>query len=133
MFPHLYLLKDVSLDLREAKIRRGKCVKFGCRRRARPGKTICCTCSSRLYRLRHDDRYAYYNLRASARRRKIPFILSRSEFLQFCEDTNYLERRGVGGDALTIDRIDPDRPYCIDNLRVLTHADNSSHVWEGIA
>jgi hypothetical protein len=99
----------------------------------RQRKLRCHTCESRLKRLRHDDRYAYENLKSSARKRGIRFDLSFEDFMEFCCITGYLEARGQEPHSLTIDRIKTDRPYTWGNLRVLSHADNSSHRYEEYA
>jgi hypothetical protein len=64
-------------------------------------------------------------LRHSARKRKLPFTLTLEEFKVFCLQTGYLERRGNQPGDLTIDRIDWNDGYHINNIRVLTHEENS--------
>lgn len=129
-FPYSYLFKAITPELTAAKRAKHKCVSWGCRRKAGIERTRCETCRSRLYRLRYDDRYAYNNLKSSARKRHIGFDLSFDDFVEFCSVTGYLEARGQAPESLTIDRIKTNQPYRIGNLRVLTHADNSSHQLE---
>lgn len=77
-------------------------------------------------------KYAFNNVRDSARRRKIPFLLSLREFEAFCQRTGYLTKKGKEFQDLTIDRIDPSKPYQVDNIRTLTWIDNSSHKLENM-
>jgi len=134
-FPHAYLFKPVSPKIVAEKKRVGRCVCHGCRRRAETGqrKLRCTTCQSRLKRLIHDDRYAFENLRSSARKRGIEFLLSFDDFMEFVSVTGYLEQRGKDPHSLSIDRIKTDRPYMLGNLRILTYADNVSHKYEEYA
>ena len=76
------------------------------------------------------DRYAYDNLKASARKRGIGFELSFEDFMEFCCVTGYLEQRGKENHSLTIDRIKNDQPYRIGNIRILPYYDNVSHKYE---
>lgn len=64
-------------------------------------------------------------LRHSARKRSLPFTLTKAELTEFCTKTCYLERRGTAPDSLTIDRIDWNEGYHIWNLQTVTHAENS--------
>lgn len=131
-FPHLYLSKPLDPRTIAEKKARGRCICFGCRRKAETAqrKLKCVTCQSRLKRLRHDDRYAYENLKSSARKRRIGFNLSFEDFMEFCCVTGYLENRGKEPHSASIDRIHTDRPYEIGNLRLMSYADNVSHRFE---
>lgn len=64
-------------------------------------------------------------LRLSARRRKLAFSLTLTEFRKFCDDTGYLEKRGNKPESLTIDRINHDKGYHLWNIKIETHAKNS--------
>lgn len=130
-FPTEYLFREVSIELITRKQAAGRCISWRCRRRAAKKKSGRCeTCASRLYRLRNDDRYAYHNLRSSARKRGIGFELSFEDFMEFCAVTGYLEARGKDPTSLTIDRIKTSLPYGVGNLRILTYNDNISHEYE---
>ena len=129
-FPHRYLSIEVSPETVAEKKRRGLCVLYRCRRYAQAGKNQCPTCRSRLCRLRDPGYYAFQNLKVSARKRGILFLLTRAEFDAFCERTGYLQRRGITAEALTIDRIDHHGPYSADNIRTMCHADNCRHTYE---
>lgn len=130
-FPHAYLFKEVRPELIAIKRECGKCVSYCCKRRAgRKKGGRCCTCASRLYRLRNEDRYAFHNLKSSARKRGIKFHLTFEDFQEFCALTGYLEQRGKEPTSLTVDRIKSWMPYQVGNIRILTYADNVSHKFE---
>ena len=129
-FPHTYLFKQVGQMTVLKKRARGLCVSHGCRRVAEMQKTRCPTCRSRLYRLNNDCRYAYSNLRASARKRGIAFELAYGDFEEFCATTGYLELRGKEDHSLSIDRIDRTKGYVLGNLRPLNYLDNVTHRYE---
>lgn len=132
-FPTAYLFKEVSPALIAEKKKRRRCVSHGCRRRAAKKKGGRCeTCASRLFRLRHDDYYAWRNAKDAAKKRGIPFNLSFEDFQEFCAITGYLEMRGREPTSMTIDRIKNWMPYQVGNIRILTHADNSSHAYEAV-
>jgi hypothetical protein len=72
-------------------------------------------------------------IRDSARKRNIPFLLTFAELLEFDKRTNYFSRRnGQDPEGLTIDRIDPSKPYQADNIRALKWIDNCNHTLEGM-
>lgn len=135
MFPTIWLLHETTEEYRNRKQSRGLCVTYRCRRRvtlaARShGMYRCNTCNSRLYRIQHPDRYAYHNVRRSAQMRGIGFEWAFEDFQEFCATTGYLEMKGTTPDSLTIDRIRNYESYRVGNVRIMTHADNSSHKFE---
>lgn len=69
---------------------------------------------------------SYNNLRNNARRRGIFFAVSLDYFQEFCEQTNYLELRGIGGNDMTIDRDKPELGYIDGNLVMMTRAANAA-------
>lgn len=130
-FPHRYLSIPVSPELAEQKHRRGRCVKYRCRRRsARKKGGVCNTCAARLLRLKDPTYYAWSNLRCSARKRGIAFRITLAQWRAWCRETGYVDHRGKTPDAMTVDRREKDKPYTIDNIRPMTHQDNSSHAYE---
>lgn len=128
-FPHRYLFIPVSTEVVNDKKKRRVCVSYRCRRKAKDGSR-CHTCVSRLKRIRNPLYYAYENLKSSARKRHIPFLLTRSEFAAFCEEHGYLEKRGKEPTSMSIDRKDTKGPYSKDNIRPLGYFDNVSHKFE---
>ena len=85
----------------------------------------CYKCLSRQRRARQPLIETYNNLRMNAKRRGIDFLLTRDEFNLFCEKTNYLEKKGRTGTSCSIDRIDINKGYSLDNIQVL---DNSTNI-----
>lgn len=47
------------------------------------------------------------------------------EFEEFCNNTQYLEKKGIEAESLTIDRIINTRGYEADNIQSMTKSDNS--------
>lgn len=85
----------------------------------------CWKCRARMFKERRPVTYVLNMLRHSARKRKLPFTLTIAEFAEFCERTQYLERRGHKPGCLTIDRIDMNEGYHITNLQVMEFLENS--------
>lgn len=77
------------------------------------------------WRMENPEKYAYNNLKDSARKRRLPMTLSFPEFLSFVRDTGYMERKGNMAEDLQIDRIDATRGYEAGNLRVITTTENT--------
>lgn len=65
-------------------------------------------------------------LKWSAHLRGIAWELSFEDFCSFNDVTGYVERKGLNGDSLTIDRIREDGPYCLDNIQPLSRSFNST-------
>jgi len=120
-----------------------KCITKHCRNKKAAKKTVykspkghtivyegflnhCWKCRSRRSKEKNPATYVLNMLRHSAKKRKLPFTITKAEFAEFCAKTGYLEKRGNKEDSLTLDRIDRDEGYHITNLRVLTHAENSA-------
>lgn len=97
-----------------------------CRKVKQKGRERCARCRAREFREKHPIAYLYNNTKHHARQRGIEFLLSKEEFRQFCEQTNYHLLKGRRGDAMTIDRRDSNGPYSIDNIQPLTHTENST-------
>lgn len=131
MFPHKYLSKPVNPRTLARNKALGICCHWGCSRPSRPGRADCNTCKSRKTRLKDPLGYLFRQVKESARKRSIPFHLTREQFQTFCEQTGYLDKRGREPDDLTIDRIDSSGPYSVDNIRVLNWLDNCSRTYEG--
>lgn len=101
-----------------------KCCTPYCRNRTQYNK--CSTCSSREWRKQNPMRASYLNLKSNSKRRGKDFTLTYEEFTEFCRETKYIQGKGKSLDSYTIDRIDNDKGYTIDNIQVLTFADNRS-------
>lgn len=101
-----------------------KCATKYCRKSAAKGKTKCHSCIKKAYAERYPVRYAFNTLKQNAKRRGKSFELTLDQFEQFAIETDYMAGRGITKTSLHIDRIDPERGYSIDNIRVLTNSEN---------
>lgn len=84
----------------------------------------CGSCAKKLWRMRNPVSAAYDNLRASARKRKIPFTLTLSEWRDFILPTRYMDESGCERFRLHVDRLDVTRGYEKGNLQILTCSEN---------
>lgn len=70
-------------------------------------------------------RAAYNNLKCNARRRGKDFDLSFEEFSKFALMCDYLKGKGRKSTSYSIDRIDNEKGYTLDNIQVTTLGENS--------
>lgn len=99
-----------------------------CRNPHAKRRSICAKHHTDWYRATHPVAYFYNLLRSRARRRKILFNLSLSEFAKFCADTDYLAKKGRFASDLSIDRKREHEPYQADNIQVLSVGENVSKI-----
>lgn len=100
-----------------------KCSIPYCRRKTK--YKICTTCSTRKWRVKNPERSAYLNLRANSKRRNIKFELTYEQFLEFGYKHKYFVGKGKTKDSYSIDRINNELGYIIDNIQILTISENS--------
>lgn len=105
------------------------CVAAFCENKTRKRETLCAKCTKRKQKNNNPLAYHFNALKGNARRRGKFFSLTLSEFKLFCDKTNYLQLKGSVGNKFSIDRIDPDKGYSIDNIQMLTLADNTRKQW----
>ena len=123
----MIMLKRVLTEGTAArKLRAGRCITPFCRRQAREDRHYCCTCRDRVWRRNHPLRYLFKNLKGHAKARGITFRLTYDEWVEFCTKTGYHETVGREANSSTVDRIDPRFGYHADNIRCLTHSENST-------
>jgi len=103
-----------------------KCKTEGCNNQARKDSNYCYTCVIRRVRAKNPVKYIYNNLKFNAKRRGKEFTLTYEQFEQFCIETGYDKNRGQTPTSMSIDRIDNNRGYSIDNIRSITLSENSS-------
>lgn len=118
--------KLISAMTATRKIQAGRCLTPFCRRKAREGRHYCCTCQDRKWRERNPLRYLLKNLRGHAKARGITFTITYEQWVEFCLRTGYHQSVGTEAGSATVDRIDPRFGYHADNIRVLSHAENSA-------
>jgi hypothetical protein len=102
-----------------------KCSTRRWRNTARDQRTRCFKCRQRAWRKAHPELAAFHNLKAHARSRGIEFTISFEYFERFARKSRLLERRGLHGAALTVDRMDNLRGYVVGNIQPLTRSANS--------
>lgn len=100
-----------------------KCITERCRKEAKEGR-FCYSCAKRRYAKKHPIEYAYATFKNNAKRRGKEFLITLDEFTQYCTKTNLLLGRGRTKEAWHIDRIDPNGPYSLDNIQILTNREN---------
>jgi hypothetical protein len=100
-------------------------VKF-CRNDRAPSRRVCYKHHMQLFRARNPTRATYNQAKSKAKQRGIPFRLTFDEFKSICEASGYIEGKGHGPSDLTLDRVDPNRGYVFDNIKVITMSENSS-------
>jgi len=123
-----------------AKPKKRRCV--DCRRKEPPqGHNICQTCEKRRYRAKNPIQASLTNLQQNCKRRKKEAIkrglsealaetryactLTIEEFTEFCYRSDYIAGKGRTVESYSIDRVNPERGYHIDNIQRLTVSENS--------
>lgn len=101
------------------------CVRF-CRKQRNGKSSLCAGHKTAKWRAENPRKFAFNNLRDSARRRNIVFTITIEEFRAFCESTDYVAQRGTQAHCLQVDRIDAAKGYTIDNVQVLTTSENAA-------
>lgn len=93
---------------------------------------LCSCCAMKEWRSKNPLKAQFNWLKRSAEKRHIPFLLTLGEFGTWCEQTAYLQLVGVN--AMSCDRIDPNRGYEIGNIRILGYRENARlgaiHAWK---
>ncbi len=89
-------------------------------------KHVCNSCSNRRYRKRNPMRYAFNNLRENSQRRNISFALSFEQFKKFAIKTEYIQNKGTTKESFSIDRVNNNKGYTVDNIQILTVGENAS-------
>lgn len=102
-----------------------KCATKRCAKKTAKGAKHCSACRMRKYREQNPVKAAYDHLKYNAARRGHEFMLTIEQFKAFCVETNYIMGKGRTKESYSIDRIDNDKGYTIDNIRVLTVSENS--------
>jgi len=124
-------LRLVSEPTYSRRRRLGQCVVAFCNNKAgNKGKFRFCYKHHRQHqKFNNPLRYWFDVLRQNARSRKKEFNLTIEEFKLFCDKTNYLKLKGKNSGSYTIDRINNNKGYTIDNMQVLTLSQNSRKYW----
>lgn len=129
---HAYLFKTVSARTAAQKARANTCKHWGCTNEARYNARDCETCKARKLRISNPLREIFRNLKKSAKRRGIKFTLTFEQFKEFDRQTGLAKSYGKGRENMTVDRINPERGYEIDNIRALTYVENCRRRLNGV-
>lgn len=97
----------------------------GCRKTRRPRSKSCERCAKLRMRTNNPLFYQFNNLRDSARKKRIPFQLTRAEFETFAIESGYLDGCGREVGCLHVDRRNPLEGYHVGNIRALESGENS--------
>lgn len=95
-----------------------------CTNKAIKGRRICYKCRYIEQNQKDPIKVAYYRLKGHAKARNKDFDLTLEDFKTFCIKTDYINKRGISGEAYHIDRIEEHIGYNKDNIQLLTNVDN---------
>lgn len=102
-----------------------KCITKYCRREKKRGPK-CCRCYWRELKEKDPIRYTFYYVKNNAKRRLKEWGISIEEFRKFCVESGYMESKGKQRWSMSIDRINNERGYYLDNIRILSLGLNSA-------
>lgn len=108
----------------EKKKKRGMCVSLHCKKSHRERSNFCHSCEKKKYREKNPVMSTYTLLRSNAKRRGKRFVITIEEFKQWVVKHDYMDGKGTGSSNKTIDCINPLIGYQVDNMQVLTNAEN---------
>lgn len=119
---------QVMFRISEVKKKKGKqCCAYSCRSDPVSKKGgLCHKHFARSRRLSDPVGTRYTQFKGNAKRRGKAFSITLNEFREFCSDTGYLIQKGKRGRHATIDRINNNLGYSIDNIQLLTNKQNAS-------
>jgi hypothetical protein len=86
----------------------------------------CSRCRTRRFKARFPLKWAFNMLRGNAKRRGKLFALTYAQYEQLAIATGYAEQKGKLATCLSIDRIDNNGGYSLDNIRVVAVSVNAA-------
>lgn len=104
----------------------GRCVVRYCRRARHQHSRYCAKHIQRKWRANHPIIAMWRTLQDNAKRRGKEFTLTTSDFIEFLENTSYVDGRGRHRLCLHIDRKDHKLGYTRGNIQTLTCSENST-------
>jgi len=122
----MFTPKKLEFKISEAKRKSGKeCCAYSCKSIPNPKKVGLCHKHYAIYRRQKDPVYdRYVNFKGNALRRKKPFEITLFEFREWCLETGYIIKKGMRGARCSVDRINNNLGYSIDNIQLLTLKSN---------
>jgi len=114
------------------KLKAGLCVAWGCLKSrkgySKTNRKACSRFCTTHYHIDQKERRPYrywYDLKKSnALAKGIPFLLTFNEFIEFCDCTGYVDKKGIKKDDYHMDRIKNHIGYQADNIQLLTNVAN---------
>src|ERR1017187_1608535 len=110
------LAKDKSAERKKAK---GQCLVIGCAKQSRKKGLLCYMHEREMIKEKNPHLYWYGVLRRNAKRRGKVFTISLEYFIQFCNETNYINTKGKKSGCMTIDRKIDELGYIEDNIQIM--------------
>lgn len=101
------------------------CIAYRCSNEHSPKDRFCSKHSKRYQKYKNPYKYAFHQKKYRAIERGIEWKLTLDEFIEFCDQNNYMETKGKTKTSASIDRIDPNKGYEIGNLQILSLSENS--------
>lgn len=85
---------------------------------------LCHCCHKAKYRKNNPLKSGFQSLKDNAKRRGKVFGITFDEYKEFVTKTSYFLKKGRKSDSYHIDRKDETGPYAINNIQLLTNAEN---------
>lgn len=122
----MFTSKKLEFKISEAKrLKKIECCAYGCKSKPIAKKAGLCHKHYHIHRRIVDPVYdRYLNFRGNALRRKKSFEITLEQFRDFCEKTGYIIKKGMRGKNCTIDRINNNLGYSIENIQLITNKAN---------
>lgn len=113
-----------------SKKKKGLCVAYRCKNKHTPKNRFCSKHNHRYQKYKNPYKYCYHQKRGRAIERGIEWNLTIDEFIEWCDENNYMAEKGKKANSASIDRKDPNKGYEKGNLQKLTLAQNSAKMHE---
>lgn len=122
----MFYPKKLEFKISEAKKQTKKeCCAYHCHAKPNAKKLGLCHKHYAIYRRIKDPVYdRYVNFKGNALRRCKDFSITLEQFRDFCKETGYVIKKGMRGKNCTVDRINNNIGYRIDNIQLLTNKAN---------
>lgn len=109
---------------------KGLCVAYRCGNKHTPKNRFCSKHNHRYQKYKNPYKYTFHQKRSRAKERGIEWNLTLDEFIEFCNETGYMDTKGKTKTSASIDRIDPNKGYEIGNIQILSLSDNTKKMHE---